>query len=171
MALASMYILVLTAGNLSAELRKVNGYLSAGSAAIVAAVMTNYASAQQFAFETSLRFTMLWLLLVVVLSGVSWFASVFVSARLAGLEAMASLPKYGVEWEDGEREGFPALGIRSMIPPMRPYGRRQMRKLQGDIDLAGIQSARWAAMQGLATLAQFLCIAIAAVVLFSGLRF
>jgi len=171
MAVASIYVMILTAGNLSAELRKVNGYLAAGSAAIVAAVMTNYSSAQGFANEISLRFTMLWLLVVVALSGVSWFASVFVLARIAGLEAMAALPKYGAAWEPGEFKAFLALNVRAMMPPMRPYIRWQMRRAISEPELAGILAARWAQIQGLATLCQFLCIAIAAAVLFNGLKF
>jgi len=171
MALASVYTFVLTASAMSAELRKANGYLAAGSAAIVAAVMTNFSSAKLFAEEASLRFTMFWLLLVVALSGVSWFASMFVAARATGLQAIADLPKYGHEFLPGEAESMAALSMRALFPFLRPLGRWQARKLAGGIDEVAVLTLRWAQIQGLATMAQFLFVAIAAGVLFEGLKF
>ena len=125
MALASVYTFVLTTSAMSAELRKANGYLAAGSAAIVATVMANFSSAKLFANEASLRFTMFWLLLVVALSGVSWFASIFVAARATGLQVIADLPKYGHQFLPGEVENIQSLGMRALFPFLRPLGRWQ----------------------------------------------
>ena len=171
MALASVYTLELTTSATSAELRKANGYLAAGSAAIVATVMANFSSAKLFANEASLRFTMFWLLLVVALSGVSWFASIFVAARATGLQVIADLPKYGHQFLPGEVENIQSLGMRALFPFLRPLGRWQARKLAGSIDEVAVLTMRWAQIQGLATIAQFLSIAIAAGILFEGLKF
>ncbi len=171
MPLTSVLTMALTSSAMSAELRKVNGYLSAGSAAIVAAVMANFSSASKFADEGSLRFTMFWLLLVIVLSGVSWFASLFVTARVTGLQVATEVPKSGHIWKPGELENFQALTMRALFPFLRPLARWQQQKLTADFDEAGILIMRWAQVQGLATMAQFLSIAIAAAILSEGLKF
>ncbi len=104
-------------------------------------------------------------------AGVSWFASLFVTARVTGLQVATEVPKSGHIWKPGELENFQALTMRALFPFLRPLARWQQQKLTADFDEAGILIMRWAQVQGLATMAQFLSIAIAAAILSEGLKF
>ena len=84
---------------------------------------------------------------------------------------IADLPKYGHQFLPGEVENIQSLGMRALFPFLRPLGRWQARKLAGSIDEVAVLTMRWAQIQGLATIAQFLSIAIAAGILFEGLKF